>query len=443
MRLSLIACLFCLAASIARADSGWLLMTADFESKSVDLIAIDDKGVQVNASGTPHTITFKDFLEIRRSGAARPSADPFTLYLAGGDVLYGEPRGIKDEKIQWKSSSVGDLSIPLRDVRAMLGKGRKAEGLEAARTEDSISMTNGDSVKGIVSAMEPGKITIQVQSNPVEVPLATVTEVFFAAPAQKIVAPARAFRVSLLDGSIFTAPSAVTKDDQLVLKLAKGQERQVPLASVTSIEQLNGPVSWLSARVPTSSLHVPYTSETLFPPRMDKNYRGNPIRFGKSVYSRGIGVHSKSVIVFDIPPDYVAFRTQYAIDTDDANDKADVTVRILLDTEVAHEREHFRAGTLAPVLVIETKGHKTLTLEVDYGANMDTQDRFNWIEPALLKDIPPPPPPPPPPPTTVPATKPATSPATAPATAPATTRATTGPTTAPASAPVAPPPAAP
>ena len=439
MRLPFLALLLCLAASLARADSGWLLMTADFDSKSVDLTAIDEKGIQVTAAGTPRTVNYKDFLELHRSGASRPSTDPFTLYLAGGDVLYGEPRGIKDEKIQWKSSSVGELLIPLRDVRAMLAKGRKSEGLEAARTEDAISMTNGDSVKGIVSAMEPGKITIQVQSNPVEVPLNTVNEVFFAAPAQKLQAPARAFRVSLLDGSIFTAPSAVTKDDQLVLKLANGQERQVPLASVISIEQLNGPVSWLSARIPTSTLHVPYSSETLFPPRMDKNYRGNPLRFGKTVYSRGIGVHSKSVVVFDIPPDYIAFRTQYAIDTDDANDKADVTVRILLDSEVAHEKEHFRAGTLAPVLVIETKGHKTLTLEVDYGANMDTQDRFNWIEPALLKDIPPPPPPPPPP------------PATAPATAPATTRATTGPTTAAATAPatapvappVAPPPAAP
>jgi hypothetical protein len=109
-------------------------------------------------------------------------------------------------------------------------------------------------------------------------------------------------------------------------------------------------------------------------------------------------------------------RTQYAIEPDDAP-YANVTVRIKLDGKVVHERMDFAAGELSPVITLDTGGARTLTLEVDYGKNADVQDRFLWIEPALLREKPPPPPPPPPPPS-APATAPTTVPTTAPTTRP-------------------------
>ena len=42
---------------------------------------------------------------------------------------------------------------------------------------------------------------------------------------------------------------------------------------------------------------------------------------------------------------------------------------------------------LAPPVILDIAGHKTLTLEVDFGENYDVQDRFNWIEPhCCVKD---------------------------------------------------------
>ena len=62
-----------------------------------------------------------------------------------------------------------------------------------------------------------------------------------------------------------------------------------------------------------------------------------------------------------------------------------MTVRVKLDDKVVHEREHFHAGELSPPVVLDLNGATSLTLEVDYGANADAEDRLNWIEPALLK----------------------------------------------------------
>jgi hypothetical protein len=157
---------------------------------------------------------------------------------------------------------------------------------------------------------------------------------------------------------------------------------------------------------------------------MNQTVLGEPIRFGGRTYERGIGVHAYARLAWEFDASrYKAFRTQYALDGQ--LPYANVTVRIKLDDRVAHEVKDFRAGALAPLVVLDTKGAKRITLEVDWGDTYDVQDRFNWIEPALLKEKPPLPEPPrpvvKPAPTT--STTPTPTPATSPATQPAATRA--------------------
>ena len=65
-----------------------------------------------------------------------------------------------------------------------------------------------------------------------------------------------------------------------------------------------------------------------------------------------------------------------------------MTARIFLDGQPAWEARNIRAGPPAPPVIIDIAGHKTVTLEVDYGENYDVQDRFNWIEPAVLRNKP-------------------------------------------------------
>ena len=130
---------------------------------------------------------------------------------------------------------------------------------------------------------------------------------------------------------------------------------------------------------------------------VDATLDGDPIRFADQTYAHGIGVHSYSRLSFAIDPSILAFRTRYAIDG--PQPYANVTVRIKLDGRIAYEQADVMAGKLWGPLVVETRGAKTLTLEVDYGKNQDVQDRFNWIEPALLRYVPKP----------APAPKPATT----------------------------------
>jgi hypothetical protein len=190
------------------------------------------------------------------------------------------------------------------------------------------------------------------------------------------------YRVGLIDGSAITSAAIRLVDQKLSIALSDGSTRVVPQSSLVFIEHVNGPVVWVSSLLPTESIQTPFM-DLFWPARMDRTVDGDPIRFGERTFARGIGVHSYSKLSYALDPGFKLFRTQYAISGE--GPYANVTVRIALDGMVVHEQAELRAGVLAPPVLIDLDGNKQLTLEVDYGQNYDVQDRFNWIEPALLR----------------------------------------------------------
>ena len=404
---------------MAAAQSKWTLTTADFRSKQVDLVSIDDKGATF---ADKSVVPFADLLLLDReldpkqqqaAGAGAGGGGKFVLYLAGGEQFRGEPVKLEGETLHWHSPAVGGMQVPLRQVtslvRAIAAPSQQQQQQQLAppaageqqRTEDEITLANGDMLRGIVTNISGEGVTVQAGGNETPVPLDGIRSVALAATAGASTAnqsqTGRAFRIRLDDGSIVTAPQLRTAaTDTLVLTLADKSTRNIPLESVATIEQLNGPVSWLSSRPPSENVQTPLL-DTTRPARMDRTVTGKPIRFGERTYARGIGVAPYSRLSWPIDPktrgDYQTFRTQYAIEG--AGQYADVTVRVKLDDRVVHERQKLTAGELSPVVLVPLPaGAKTLTLEVDFGGNYGVQDRFNWIEPALVKGSGAPPSPP-------------------------------------------------
>jgi hypothetical protein len=390
--LPLFVCLVCNAATFA--DPGWLLTTADFRQQSVSLESIKDDGVTITvpggASAQPAAIPFAAFLQLDRSTTPRPASAPYTLFLLSGDRVGGEPLGIENEQLLWKSPAVGELRFPLKSLKGLVRGSQAPANLDDQRTEDFVLMNNGDSVKGIVTALAPDKLTIEGDAA-LEVPMESVKVMFFALagnPAEAANAE-RAFRVRFSDGSSVAGPAVRSDGKKLVLTLADKSTRELPLSLISGIEQLNGPVSWLSSRAPARTVQLPYFGTLQWPTRNDLTVGGRPIQFGSRTYSRGIGVHAYSRLDYALDGAYKAFRTQYAIAQEDKRQFADVTVRIKLDGKTVHEQANLKAETLSPVVLLDlAPDTKMLTLEVDYGSANDTQDRFNWIEPALLKEKP-------------------------------------------------------
>jgi hypothetical protein len=407
--LMIAAVVFCIA-SKALADSSpdqWTLTTADFATQSVGLVSIDSDAVHVlpAAQSDPQAISFDAFLDIQRIGASTTSPTGLVVRLAGGDCLGGSPVSLKGDSLIWNSPSVGQITLSMRQVRSI---SLPSVTLGAQHTtQDVVALANGDSVRGTVTDLDGKTITVTTDTDTVPVPLASVRSVVLAASGNSPRAQ-RGFRVRLDDGTAVTASDVSLANASLKLTIGKDQPRTIDLPHVVAIEQINGPVSWLSQRPPSVNVYTPYigTSQK-YTAQMDRTVTGDPLRFGGEQFPHGIGVHSYSRLAWPLDGSYAAFRTQFAIDGD--RPLADVTVRIKLDDAVVFEQQHVRSGVLSPVVLENLGNAKLLTLEVDYGDNLDAEDHLNWLNPALLKTVPPPP---------APATQPATEPATAPATQP-------------------------
>lgn len=387
LSLLVVSCLF--QATAYAAD--WTLTTADFKSRPVDLVGMTSEAVTVRKGegAAPETVPVSNFLQVSHgvvgSGPTKAGAAAFTLALASGDRITGTPAALGGETLTWSSPAVGELKVSLRDVESLSKSSVTVPAVEQPPAEDTVTLGNGDVVKGIVSGLADGKLNVSQGGETVEVPLDSVRKLVFASPGKTAAAgaPARGFRLRLGDGSTLTVAGVTVAEDKATVKMAGDDKpRTLPLASVQSIEQVNGPVTFLSSLTPAKDVQRPYLGD-VWPTKFDRTVTGQPIRIAGQGDVRGIGVHAYSKVTFAIGEGYQAFRTQYALDG--GGPLANVTVRVLLDGKVAYEQKNVTSTTPSKVVNVPIKGEKTLALEVDYGLSNDTQDRFVWVEPALLR----------------------------------------------------------
>jgi hypothetical protein len=384
-------------AACAVADEVWTITATDFTEQRASLVSVDENTVRVrNVANETVALSWDKLLELSRGTRAAPAADnpdTLTLVLDNNDRIAGKPTALAEETLTWESPAVGSLDVSLRRVK------RISRGVETGSTDpadtgtDVVLLSNGDRVSGIVDSLDAQAITISTQGTPTSLPWETVTQVRFAgAPSDANPAePQRGFRLTLAGDLRVTARSVSVTGDQAILTFdAAAAPRTLPLRSVLSIEQINGPVLWLTALPPAELVHQPYFASTTTPPAVDRSVAGDPIRAPAMASTSedrpartGIGVASYSRLTWQLPKGYSTFRTLVAIDGKLAY--ANVVLRVKLDEKVVREITDFTAAVSPQLLTVPLNGAETLTLEVDYGQTLDVQDRVNWIEPALLK----------------------------------------------------------
>ncbi len=383
---------FCFSSSV-RAGGDWALTNSQFQTRQIKLQGISAQGLLVAQDGEGSIIGWDDVLDLTAQWTQSvAAAGKFNLYLSGGDHLSGEPVNVADEKLEWTSPSLGDIQIPLSRLVGISTAGAAPDGLDESRTDDLVRLANGDSVHGIVTQIGASGVTLQAGDATPTLGWETMKAVLFSTAPQPLGSNRRTFRVRFAGDAAISAVNITLSGDKLTLNLDDKTARQVSVSSVIAIEQLNGPVSWLTARSPSENIYKPMFSEN-FPTRFDRTVGdGQPIREKFPAFHHGIGCHSYSKLVYDLNGNgpgggtgYAGFRTQFAIDSD--SPLADVTVRILLDDKVTVEQKNVKAGMIYPVVIVGLGAAKKLALEVDYGKNYATEDRFVWLDPALIRTV--------------------------------------------------------
>ncbi len=324
-------------------------------------------------------------------GKSRPSGRPFVVELIGGDHLSGSIADAAEDNLTIATSACGQVSIPLGHVaiikspaaasprwKAVLG-GLLRSGPAA---DDRLLLANGDVLRGFLRSIGATQVTIEQDETPLEVPLDHLVAALLVPTASAPATGLRA-RFTLTDGGRITATDLTWSRGSVELTAFGERSLNVPVDRIAQVDVAGGRWVWLSTLAPISEQHTPLL-DLAWPPARDANVLGRPMRVAGQPYERGIGVHSASSMTYDLAGAYREFATSFGID-DDSGTFADVSVEIRVDSSSRYQKEHVRRGELHGPVRIDLRSANRIELIVGFGENGDVQDRFNWIEPGVVR----------------------------------------------------------
>jgi len=207
-------------------------------------------------------------------------------------------------------------------------------------------------------------------------------------------------RVALQDGSSFPASLREIAGGKAALDHEILGPLSAPLPEVTEITFLGGRTRYLSDMEPSQVReHLGPAFQKKMPYRRDANVLGDPLRMGGREYRKGLGVHSYSLLRYDLGGEHS--RLQATIGLDDsarpydsqspAADVGHVVFRVRVDERPVLEKAMSWRDAPLPV-DIPIAGARVLELEVDFGAVEGSgpgfnfaRDRANWAEARIIQ----------------------------------------------------------
>ncbi len=325
------------------------------------------------------------------NATARPPVPRPQLTLTGGDTIRGRVTGSREDAVVIETMDLGAVEIPLEAAaRFDTAKAFQPEYAESvswlgstdAPDEDQVLLTNGDVLRGFVSSISAAGVSIDTDLGEVAVPHRLVLVVRFAAPALAPPEPLHLTVTCRVSGKI-TVTDINWSTDVVSVQLRQGPRVSIAPERITRIDVVKGRWEWLSGHRPISHEHTPMLALG-WPYRVDRNVLGGPITVAGTHFERGLGVHSRSSLAYDLRGAYEEFVTFFGID-DDSGSYADVSVYILVDGRRRFDQDHVRPGRLSGPVRIDVARANRLELKVDFGDNGDLQDRLDWVEAALVR----------------------------------------------------------
>ncbi len=400
-------CLMALVLSVAVATHAAaqpvdvLVQTVDENALAGRLVSFSlDGGLVLERTDRPERVTVPaaDIVRIATTvEKSAPSAGLVTVTLIGddgadgGDRLIGTVAGFSDERVLIESPLLGVVRVPLefiakwRPPQAATPRWqRAAERLfaEPSAGVDRLLLGNGDRIEGIVTEVNERAFLLETKAGDVRIDQdRVIAATIVAAPMEHESGP-RA-RVSLVDGSLLTTPKIRWTDDGVRVELLGDRLGRFSGKSILGIEIEGGRWRWLTEIAPVSVESTPMMA-IHWPYARNRNVLNGPLRVASRVFQHGFGVHSRSMLAFDLRGEYSELVTSYGVD-DDSGAMADVDVAIRVDGQTRHHQKSVRRGTLVGPVRINVAGANRVELVVEFGRHGGVEDRFNWIEPALVR----------------------------------------------------------
>jgi hypothetical protein len=316
---------------------------------------------------------------------AVPGGKQIGLWLSDGSWLPVATLGpaASDDAIQVQGV-LGALTLPLASLRGW-SIGAELPGAREGAEADVVQLDSWV-VTGRVDGLRAGKLVLRSDldpNKPLELAIEQIRALRLSVPAR----PAKGMRLSV---SLSEAHAAL----RVVVAASGTFDQALGLAAAPQVALGK---ALLPARLRLEGGRRVYLSETtpdqvveegafgvVWPWSRDRNLDGSPLKLGGVRYDRGIVVHSKALLAWNLNGGYTRLRALVGI-ADIVADQGDCAASLIADGKELWHRDSIKGGDKPIPLDLDLGGVHRLELHVDYGARYDIGDHLALADSYLVK----------------------------------------------------------
>jgi hypothetical protein len=358
---------------------------------------------------TPAKVPAADVLSLRRAGVPLPAyPTEAQLLLVNGDRLPGQVLEMSDERLRFQAAlgSEQELSVPLSAVSVIWLHGYpnadpidmmrlRRRLLAEKRSRDRILLRNGDALEGTLTAIErEGRVLLETGKREVKVERDQVAAIALSTELARGLRPKGLHaRLVLANGGRLVLAAAQADARVLTGKTLFGAAVKVPVEQLAALDLYGGAAVYLSdLKTKGFEYTSPSRTELTWPPVRDGSVAGLDLRLGGSTHDKGLGMHSHSILTYDLAGGYRWFETLVGLDDltgrpDGDRPGGSVRIRVLLDgkpQDIGWDRELTWRDGPQPIR-LRVAGARELSLVVEFGKGSDVQDHVNWADARLIR----------------------------------------------------------
>lgn len=377
------------------------IRTLDGNSYTGDIISFKANEVQLRTSEGDKVTTFllKDVITIDFAPSARPvTRTPYLrVRLVDGSQLYCLTLGFQNKTMKLMLLSGHAIDVAFDQVHTVVCDAHDTNALNAfdvlqaeSPKQDVIRVQNREATavepyEGVIQGANDVGSRLQFKARGVDtvsnLDVARLRAMYFLrsniGPGEKAIA-----RISDTFGNIFTVTRYVMDGSDCTVALQSGQELKLMTSTISKFDLTPGKLVYLSDLEPSKVEETPILAE-LYRFRRDRNLEGGPLSVGRRIYPKGLALHSRTVIEYDVKG-YSSFRAVLGLD-DAMAGSAHAIVRIEADDKEVLKTAVSSKDNKPQDLNLPMTGVQKLRLIVEYGDDLDLGDHVNFADARLIK----------------------------------------------------------
>jgi len=385
--------LFCFSMTMLLAVSPEVEVTSlSATSVSGNLQSLNKTAINLKQGQTSQKLPLSEILNIRfpKNRFQRSLQSPITIKFTDGSHFPIQTLQSNDKQIKISGDQTGALLIPPKSVSSIrfgilnsniqdawhkLLNGKHNKDLLVVQKENVL-----DFIDGVVGSISDDKIQFFTGDDEVSVNRKRVFGIiYFRQPS----IPASPFcSIRLTGDGLLHASSISFSGNEFEATLECGAQAIFSQQAIANLDFSQGKVRYLSDLEPRNIEYTPFF-DTIWKYRKDKHRDGGPLRLAGKEYSRGLYIHSKTLLQYRIKNEYRNFRAIMGID-DSVPNMGFVYVEIKGNGRTLYSG-NVRSSDRPIELNLDVRGVRDLDILVDFGDNLEICDHLDLCEARLIK----------------------------------------------------------